>query len=66
MIWVWLSGFFFGLFLAVLAWYPYKEKADILSRHCETLQYCLDICSDCVEELQSQVKATKDEPSREA
>lgn len=42
--WAWFSGLFFGIFLGVLAWYPYKHKADLLSEHCETLQYCLDMC----------------------
>ena len=46
-------GFVLGLTAGYLLWYGFKERADLLSKRCETLQYCLDICSDCVEELQS-------------
>lgn len=56
MIWMWVSGMFFGLMIGVILWYPYKNKANVLSDHCETLQYCLDMCADYVEDLQSSAR----------
>jgi len=44
--WFWLSGFLFALAFTVPLCYHLRNKNEMLSKHIDTLQFCLDLCEE--------------------